>query len=473
MDRWWLAEGDSALVLPALEFAVDALVTDPPAGIGLMGRGWDSDRGGRDKWIAWLEGIMRECWRLMRPGAHGLVWALPRTSHWTAFALENAGFEIRDVVVHHFGSGFPKSLSVSKAIDAALGSDREPDEYWPNNKNAVYGSGMGGGRTLRRGTPVAAAAAAAAGFGTALKPAAEHWILVRRPLIGPVAANVLAHGTGGLNVDGCRVAFGGSADEAETKAKNAHGAMSSGPRVGSIYGEMRRDRDDYDASGRWPPNIVITHDARCTEAACHHECPALELDRQSGDRPGMSGGGTHRDGYAGGMFGGIDSAATARGDTGGASRFFPRFRYVAKPSGEERDIGLWDIEPAQWTDGRTAEHDTPRLRAGKMRRNHHPTVKPIELMRWLVRLITPPARDGFAPIVLDPFSGSGTTGCAAMLEGARFAGIEMESASAEVARRRIAVAAGERVDRKPLGGAAVVVPSAQQSLFAAADGGAP
>ncbi|MGL4898614.1 MAG: DNA methyltransferase, partial [Shewanella sp.] len=105
--------------------SVDALVTDPPAGISFMGKEWDSHKGGRDQWIAWLTEVMRECMRVLKPGAHGLVWAIPRTSHWTATALENAGFEVRDVITHHFGSGFPKSLDISKAIDKAAGAERK------------------------------------------------------------------------------------------------------------------------------------------------------------------------------------------------------------------------------------------------------------------------------------------------------------------------------------------------------------
>lgn len=104
--------------------SIDALITDPPAGISFMGKSWDDDKGGRKQWISWLTEVMTECYRAMKPGAHGLVWAIPRTSHWTATALEDAGFEIRDVVTHLFGSGFPKSLDISKAIDKAAGAEK-------------------------------------------------------------------------------------------------------------------------------------------------------------------------------------------------------------------------------------------------------------------------------------------------------------------------------------------------------------
>ena len=138
----------------------DALITDPPAGISFMAKHWDKDKGGRVHWIAWMQSVMQDCLRVLKPGAHGLVWALPRTSHWTATALENARFEIRDSMVHIFGSGFPKSLNLRE------------------------------------------------GKGTALKPAHENWILVRKPLgEKTVARNVLEHGTGALNIDASRISF--------------------------------------------------------------------------------------------------------------------------------------------------------------------------------------------------------------------------------------------------------------------------
>ncbi|MBP6729715.1 MAG: hypothetical protein KA129_08840, partial [Microthrixaceae bacterium] len=168
-DRATLWHGDCADIASVIApESIDAIVTDPPAGISFMGKAWDGDKGGRDQWIAWLRGIMRTAMGLLKPGGHALVWALPRTSHWTATAIEDAGFEIRDVVVHLFGTGFPKSLDVSKAVD--------PD-----------------------------AAARFAGVGTALKPGHEAWILARKPLAGTVAANAIAYGTGGLRIDDCRI----------------------------------------------------------------------------------------------------------------------------------------------------------------------------------------------------------------------------------------------------------------------------
>lgn len=220
---------------------IDALVTDPPAGISFMGKAWDGDRGGRKEWVAWLESVMRECLRVLKPGGHGLVWAIPRTSHWTATALEDAGFEIRDVVTHLFGSGFPKSMNLGKAIDREITS---------------------------------AASAAWDGWGTALKPASEHWILVRKPISEKtVAANVKRWGVGGINVDGCRV----ESPDADHKAvqRQSDVALFQAKGAGHV-------QPTYNPQGRFPANLVLSHAEECEEAQCSLLCPVRELDEQSG-----------------------------------------------------------------------------------------------------------------------------------------------------------------------------------------------
>ncbi len=185
-----LLKGDCLVEMKALESnSIDALITDPPAGIAFMNKEWDKDKGGRNQWIAWFEEIMEECYRVLKPGAHGLVWALPRTSHWTATALENAGFEVRDVVNHIFGSGFPKSLDVSKAIDKAAGAKREvigvdPQAARRNKTVSKFASTYGEIKDTDS-CPVTAPATPEAkqweGFGTALKPSVEIWLLVAKP----------------------------------------------------------------------------------------------------------------------------------------------------------------------------------------------------------------------------------------------------------------------------------------------------
>jgi DNA modification methylase len=378
---------------------VDALVTDPPAGISFMGRAWDSDRGGRDEWVAWLTGVMRECYRVMKPGAHGLVWALPRTSHWTGWALESAGFEVRDVVTHLFGTGFPKSLNVGKALDSWTGNERdetdEPASQWSKRFD---------------------------GWGTALKPASEHWILIRKPLDGTVAGNVAAYGTGALNIDACRI------DGAPRATHGTFNRKGSGASIGPTG--LADGYESAPPAGRWPANVTLDEEA------------AALLDEQSGTlKSGSFSEGMTQQARAA-QSKGAEGARTREArpaDSGGASRFF----YCAKPSGKERDAGCEHLPVKSGGEATDREDDSagvknPRAGAGRGggRRNHHPTVKSIALMRWLIRLITPPGG-----LVLDPFAGSGSTGVAALAEGARFIGIEREPEYFDIAKARLEHAA--------------------------------
>lgn len=217
MSEMVLINGDCYEELKFLESSsIDSMVTDPPAGISFMGKEWDAAKGGRDAWIEWLQEIMHECLRVLKPGGHALVWALPRTSHWTAFACEKAGFEIRDCITHVFGSGFPKSLDVSKAIDKMAGAEREVvgDHPYasrkPNGSSGIAAVGLGDKPILT--APATDEAKQWQGWGTALKPASEHWWLLRKPLgEKTVAKNVLKWSTGGINIDSSRI--GGSNDQ--------------------------------------------------------------------------------------------------------------------------------------------------------------------------------------------------------------------------------------------------------------------
>jgi site-specific DNA-methyltransferase (adenine-specific) len=364
-DRCLLFHGDAA-DLRLDENSVDAIVCDPPAGIGFMGKAWDGDKGGRDAWIAWLAKTLAPAFRALKPGGHALVWALPRTSHWTALALEACGFEIRDRVSHLFGTGFPKSLNVQKDVAG---------EQWE-------------------------------GWGTALKPACEDWWLVRKPLAATVARNVLQYGTGGLNIDACRVG-----DE-----------QVGGKVMRERFGDNFMDDnwvppDTYRSevkTGRWPAHVVLDEEA------------AALLDQQSGVLKSGDLTGNVRKASRNQLAKGDEKErilAHRPGDTGGASRFF----YVAKGSRSEKDAGLAHLTPrtaGEATDREdgSAGLNNPRAGAGRTggARNFHPTVKSIALMRWLIRLITPPGG-----VVLDPFTGSGSTGVAALAEGFSFIGCEI------------------------------------------------
>jgi hypothetical protein len=440
--RFDLRLGDCADPVTGLaslpESSIEALVTDPPAGIGFMAREWDGDRGGRDAWIEWMAGVMKECLRALKPGAHGFVWALPRTSHWTATALEDAGFEIRDINHHLFGTGFPKSLDVSKAIDEAAGAERMAvgkSARHGGGINHVYGVGMGDGNVPMVTAPATAAAKQWAGWGTALKPAVEHWILVRKPLTGTVAANVQQHGTGALNIDAARIPSG--PDHAE-KCASVVGLDSN--RNAAAYGEWTGEREDsWSPAGRWPANLALSHSPLCADV-CAPGCPVAELDRQSGLSVGtgprkINGADRPTRDKAGGFS--VPAGATV-GDSGGASRFF----YCAKPARSERDAGCSSLPPRAGgeTTGReegTAALNSPRTGAGRGggARNFHPTVKPLSLMEWLITLIVPPGGT-----VLDPFAGSGTTGVAAISLGFPFMGWEQDPEYFPIAMARLQAA---------------------------------
>lgn len=466
--------------------SVDSLVTDPPAGISFMGKAWDTDKGGRKEWIAWMAEVMRECLRVMKPGAHGLVWAIPRTSHWTATALEDAGFEVRDVVTHLFGSGFPKSLDVSKAIDKAAGAERVVTGYNPKAKQQTGQKGtnaLSGDRTpnLYITAPSTDSAKQWQGWGTALKPASEHWILVRKPCSEKtVAANVLKWGTGALNIDASRV----STDRSKEREydKEASSGKTGSNKAMFAMGDSQPRSDGWLTQGRFPANLVFSHTLFCEQVGtknvksavpstretpaglnpygeglygeskgvsectgyadpdgqetvetwdCADECAVKGLDEQSGttkSQPRTLNGaeikspinafGDYGNRTAGGFF-----------DSGGASRFF----YCAKISKSERNAGLEGMAAKEVRRcGDRAPHGDRLPQRALLESNHHPTVKPKKLMAYLCRMITPPHG-----VVLDPFMGSGSTGIAAKECGFKFIGIEKELEYFEIAQKRI------------------------------------
>lgn len=392
--------GDSLEVLACLGTAsVDAVVTDPPYELNFMGKKWDSTG------IACSVGLWTEVLRVLKPGGHLLAFGGTRTSHRMVCAIEDAGFEIRDSLVWMYGTGFPKSLNVGKAIDEAAGATREvvglatyPGREGWNSKTAAirehadvdFVRGTDGAHLQKRVTaPATPEAAKWEGFGTALKPAHEPIVMARKPLIGTVAANVLAHGTGALNVDGCRIEV--AADDPNQCGPSVPFDKEGGPVLAGGLGG--RPGPNLSPSGRWPSNV------------CLDETAAALLDEQSGElhAPGSNGRkGVRHEIY--GEFGAMPQAA-GRTDSGGASRFF----YTAKASRKERGDG-----------------------------NTHPTVKPVALMRWLVRLVTPPGGT-----VLDPFTGSGTTGLACKAEGFHFLGIEQDEKYVAIANARLGEALAE------------------------------
>jgi site-specific DNA-methyltransferase (adenine-specific) len=329
--------------------SIDAVITDPPYGLSFMGKKWDYEVPSVDVWA--------ECLRVLKPGGYLLALAGTRTQHRMVCAIEDAGFEIRDMIAWVYGQGFPKSLDVSKAIDKAEGAEREViGRVAGMGKQNPEWNGTAQGRTENSFKPeydITAPATDAAkqwhGWGTALKPAMEPITVARKPLIGTVAENVLEYGTGALNIDACRVGV-------------------------------------ENGAGRWPANLI--HDGS-------EEVMTRFPNVESGKPAGVKAGGQLN--CYGHFAGGIP--VTGFGDSGSAARFF----YCAKASKSERGEG-----------------------------NNHPTVKPVALIAYLVKLV---CREG--GVVLDPFMGSGTTGVACKNLNRNFIGIELDDGYFEIASRRI------------------------------------
>jgi site-specific DNA-methyltransferase (adenine-specific) len=466
---WQILQGDCIEKMRELEAeSVDSIVTDPPYGIGFMGHEWDQpgehqatatggggkrghstnfgkgepgdaasaaamDAGRYDlsptanqKFARWTEAWAAEAFRVLKPGGYLLSFAGTRTYHRMVCGIEDAGFEIRDQIAWMFGSGFPKSLDVSKAIDKAAGVEgswrqedhpgragvRKRDDSKSNFGQTDYGA-EGNERHVYE--PGSDAAKQWQGWGTALKPAFEPIVVARKPLIGTVAANVLEHGTGAINVDGCRVEHDGTGSWGTVNKGDSRSVYGSfGDEDGETPGSTRNP------AGRWPANVVLDPEA------------GELLDAQTGEstsRIGKPRGGTPGEGWGIGT-----RVGTEYDDHGGASRFF----YCAKTSSAERNAGLDGFEPGDrvhfgsggrtQVDGEWVEtHSEPQKRA-----NVHPTVNPIALMRWLCRLVTPPGGT-----ILDPFNGSGSTGCAAVLEGFNYIGCEREAEYVAIAEARV------------------------------------
>jgi site-specific DNA-methyltransferase (adenine-specific) len=352
-----------------------------------MGKKWDYDVPSVEVW--------QECLRVLKPGGHLLAFAGTRTQHRMAVRIEDAGFEIRDMIAWVYGSGFPKSLDVSKAIDKEAGAEREvvgsklgmPGYSLTDGKGGLYGEGFGANGTgegeCQITAPATEAAKQWAGWGTALKPALEPITVARKPLCGTVAENVLQHGTGGLNVNGCRVQYSSAADF--EFAKGGDSASNAGSEFLSSKGP-RRQSEKITPTGRWPANLI--HDGS-------DEVVGLFPETTSGD---LTAGKTQGKGKMFETCGGKPLFRDYPGDTGSAARFF----YCAKADASER------------------------------RNSKHPTVKPLALMRYLCRLVCPP--DG---LVLDPFCGSGTTLEAARLEGFGAIGCELNAEYIQDCKERL------------------------------------
>jgi len=383
-----------------------------------------------------------EAARVAKPGAHLLAFGGTRTFHRLACVIEDAGWEIRDCVMWVYGSGFPKSHDVSKAIDKAAGAERDRIR---GVRSAVVGATCAGDEWSREfkdsvlsSDPITDAARQWSGWGTALKPAWEPIIVARKPLVGTVAENVLTHGTGGINVDGCRVGEdirlnrstgipGAGRMRACNQVDRGDGKTPGGRNLANLiaYAERSKDRAPQEVLGRWPANLI--HDGS---------------EEVVGLFPVTHGAGTFRHGENA-IFGGCEGQPKQKQrpaiDGGGSTA---RFFYCAKASKADRGAGCEALEEKANPKFCDTGYESPTrmdVKPCAVQRNHHPTVKPTALMRYLCRLVTPPGG-----VVLDPFAGSGSTGKAAVAEGFRFIGIEREAEYVEIARARIAAATEDR-----------------------------
>jgi site-specific DNA-methyltransferase (adenine-specific) len=385
--------------------SIDSIVTDPPYELGFMGKSWDASG------VAYDVTVWQECLRVLKPGGHLLSFGGSRTYHRMACAIEDAGFQIRDQIMWVYGSGFPKSLNVSKSIEGLLttgsanktafkhlaGEQVDRGDWGIAKQQFTYGQRdtnydeTASATRLGKLEPTTAEAQVWDGWGTALKPAHEPIVMARKPLVGTVANNVLTYGTGGINIDGCRVGN-------ETRT---YGGMSANqPDVGTFRDDNWTPKEiEVTVAGRFPANFI-------------HDGSDEVVELFPSDKPNQS-----------------------------AARFF----YCAKASKKDRNEGLDEFEEKQTLGGGglTAEikedgsYETASA-GGKFgsvkakQTNHHPTVKPTDLMRYLCRLITPPNGT-----VLDPFTGSGSTGKAAVLEGFSFIGVEQSEEYIAIAEARI------------------------------------
>jgi len=431
MQRYQLHHGDNRAVLKTMDDnSVDSIVCDPPYELGFMGKRWDASG------IAYDATLWAECLRVLKPGGHLIAFGGTRTYHRMTVAIEDVGFEIRDSIIWMYGSGFPKSLDVSKAIDKQAGAEREVMGLHPNpgstNPRQSMGDGWQSSPTIT--APATPEAQQWHGWGTALKPAHEPAILARKPLTGTVADNVLTWGVGALNIDGSRVAY-------EGKAPTGSGNGSSKSIFSQVQNSKGNGGNETSPLGRWPANVILDeHAAEALDEQSGHSVSKATLMQPDPDNDER---GTWQ------MRPRKTAQVRGHSDSGGASRFF----YIAKASRAEREAGLdaqwWAeleaMERKQIGEGKMAGNmlasDFVRDKEGNIirenkptapRANHHPTVKPIALMRHLVRLVTPKGGT-----VLDPFMGSGSTGCAAMLEGMRFVGIDITAEYVDIAERRI------------------------------------
>jgi DNA methylase len=421
-----LLQGNCLETLKTLpDNSVDSVVTDPPYELGFMGKSWDNSG------IAYNVAVWQECLRVLKPGGHLLAFGGSRTYHRLACAVEDAGFEVRDQIMWIYGSGFPKSYNVAKGIEGTLvNGSASWNDFHKLNGTLTEASSQGANGLVKANSdhgnrptqyashgsldlePTTEEAKKWQGWGTALKPAHEPICVARKPLVGTVANNVLTYGTGALNIDGSRVGYADGEVNFDRVQRQQHseGAVEGAFGASALIG---KEILTYKAEGRWPANVI--HDGSEEVLA------GFPNGHKSGNKPESLARATPKENQGTATPFSSGQLISYNDETTSAARFF----YCAKASKAERNAGL---------DGQ----------------NFHPTVKPLALMRYLVRLVCPP--NG---VVLDPFLGSGTTAVAAVLEGFDWVGCELTEEYWSIIEKRINWAQSEVLNQTPT----------QESLF--------
>lgn len=423
------------------ENSVDSVVTDPPYELGFMGKSWDNTgiANNKEMWV--------ECLRVLKPGGHLLAFSGTRTYHRMASAIEDAGFEVRDMIEWVYGSGFPKSLNIGKVADKFLKTGNASWNGTGDSSNGALGYSKlqhkqdyrpedYSNRHQNKENITEEQAKQWEGWGTALKPAHEPICMARKPLSEKtVAENCLKWGTGGINIDESRVAANWKEERPESwfnsgKSKSGNPTYDGNLKslTESTVGERLND------AGRFPANLI--HDNSEEVRECFPETKSVKS--QTTNERYLSGNDNTKQYGDGKLMYGKISPENTHNDSGNASRFFKSIIYQAKASKSERNRGCEGLEEkSKVFNGQSDKPSTDMKDVEKRfttlpKANHHPTVKPIALMEYLIKMVTP--KGG---VVLDPFMGSGSTGVACVKNGFGFVGIEMEADYIEIAKKRI------------------------------------
>jgi len=406
--------------------SIDSIITDPPYELNFMGKGWDNSG------IAFQKETWQKCYEVLKPGGYLLAFGGSRTFHRIACAIEDAGFEIRDTIMWLYGSGFPKSLNIGLALDKKNGVDNRTGNIskgvGSNNTNSMK-NGLGESQEFASEYEEREAQNEWKGWGTALKPSFEPIIVARKPFKGSLVDNVIEYGVGGINIDECRV----EAKDIEELQKNWNRQQSTSSNIVNYVGQKDINLREYKPEGRFPANTILTYDETDFDEVCGG-FPNNTASYRKGNRDSRK---------AMFDFGSQDKTNQGYTDSGSASRYF----YCAKASKKDRDEGLEDFETKQCVGGGGGignyllDVNSASGKYGSEKaphKNTHPTVKPTELMQYLVRLVTP--NNG---VVLDPFNGSGSTGKAVMYENKernknyKYIGIELTEEYLPISKARI------------------------------------